>query len=485
MDEKKYQIFISSTYKDLELARDKIIETILKLYHFPVGMEMFSADDDEQWEVIQDTIDISDYYILIIGHRYGSVTDEGISYTEKEYDYAKSKNIPILAFIRNRDVATKPHERDEDPAMAKKVDAFIQKASSSKMCDFWDNDDDLSTKVAIALPKIFRKNPRTGWVRGNLAISAEVSEEMALLSKENRTVRDENEKLQQLLSTRKPIVSSTLNGKSTLEVEFEEKENLSFALNGNDLPFWTLEYPESIDINEIPEHLKPYLRENDYLKVREYNNSLPTNEEIDEHNLYRELYFRMNGTALEIEIEIKNEGSTKANEIHIDLDFPDFVTVMSKSDIKGFDHPKSPIPSNPLKEAEEEYEKEQKRKLTPFAMSNFTDHIRDFSHFGLSSPSRSFHDTIAALDINKEVTSDFDRDNRKLTIRVKSILHTRKISIQKYFIIPIRPGEGDISISTVCEEYSEPKLSNIPLIIKQNKANQALNIDSGNSPAAS
>ena len=37
MDHIKYQIFISSTYKDLELARDNIIETILKLYHFPVG----------------------------------------------------------------------------------------------------------------------------------------------------------------------------------------------------------------------------------------------------------------------------------------------------------------------------------------------------------------------------------------------------------------------------------------------------------------
>jgi hypothetical protein len=64
MDEIKYQIFVSSTYKDLIEAREKIIETILKLYHFPVGMEMFSADDDEQWEVIKDTIDISDYYVL-------------------------------------------------------------------------------------------------------------------------------------------------------------------------------------------------------------------------------------------------------------------------------------------------------------------------------------------------------------------------------------------------------------------------------------
>jgi hypothetical protein len=32
MEEKKYQIFVSSTYKDLIDAREKVFETILKLY---------------------------------------------------------------------------------------------------------------------------------------------------------------------------------------------------------------------------------------------------------------------------------------------------------------------------------------------------------------------------------------------------------------------------------------------------------------------
>ena len=43
--EKKYQIFISSTYEDLKEERDKVQRAILSMYQFPVGMEMFSADD--------------------------------------------------------------------------------------------------------------------------------------------------------------------------------------------------------------------------------------------------------------------------------------------------------------------------------------------------------------------------------------------------------------------------------------------------------
>ena len=38
--EKKYQVFISSTYKDLIEARSKVRDAILSMMHFPVGMEM-------------------------------------------------------------------------------------------------------------------------------------------------------------------------------------------------------------------------------------------------------------------------------------------------------------------------------------------------------------------------------------------------------------------------------------------------------------
>lgn len=103
--EKKYQIFISSTYEDLKEERKKVQDTILSMYQFPIGMEMFSAADEEQWEIIRETIDSSDYYVLIIGHRYGSVIDKGkyagISYTQKEFRYAlKQKNTCIGFFDR-------------------------------------------------------------------------------------------------------------------------------------------------------------------------------------------------------------------------------------------------------------------------------------------------------------------------------------------------------------------------------------------------
>ena len=65
--EKKYQFFISSTYEDLKEERNKAIQAILTMNQFPSGMEMFSAADDDQWKIIKEAIDSSDFYILIIG----------------------------------------------------------------------------------------------------------------------------------------------------------------------------------------------------------------------------------------------------------------------------------------------------------------------------------------------------------------------------------------------------------------------------------
>lgn len=166
---KKYQIFISSTYKDLVAARQKVVEAILRVNHFPIGMEMFSAADEEQWEIIKRTIDCSDYYVLIIGHRYGSQLPDNVSYTEKEYDYAKSKGIPVMAFVRRRQVPTIPDEREIDSDKIQRLDSFISKAQGN-MCDFWSNVDELAALVTQALWKMMDQKPRTGWIRADRTV---------------------------------------------------------------------------------------------------------------------------------------------------------------------------------------------------------------------------------------------------------------------------------------------------------------------------
>lgn len=88
---RRYQIFISSTVKDLEKERALLTQSILRKGYYPAGMEWFPGIDEEQFEYIKQVIDDSDYYVILLGGLYGTITSDGKSYTEKEYDYAIKK----------------------------------------------------------------------------------------------------------------------------------------------------------------------------------------------------------------------------------------------------------------------------------------------------------------------------------------------------------------------------------------------------------
>ncbi len=185
---KKYQIFVSSTYEDLKDERDLVIKAILEMGHIPVGMEMFSAGDEQQWKLIQTQIDDCDYYVVISAFRYGSL-DGDISYTEKEYDYASSQGIPVLGFLVNEEVKWPASKVDKSSGKIKKLALFKSKIQN-KIASYWDDKNDLYGKVSISLMKQFNTNPRTGWVKSNEQTGPEVLKEISRLSNENSELRN-------------------------------------------------------------------------------------------------------------------------------------------------------------------------------------------------------------------------------------------------------------------------------------------------------
>lgn len=192
--DKKYQVFISSTYEDLKEERDQAIKAVLEMGHIPVGMEMFSAGDEEQWQLIARQIESTDYYVIIVGHRYGSETPEGISYTEKEYDYAKSCGVPILGFVIDDKAAWPSDLVDTNSKKKKKLDLFKSKVKT-KLVQFWSGKEDLHGKISISLIKAMNMNPRTGWSRADESIGVNITKELSRLSEENSRLREENRKL--------------------------------------------------------------------------------------------------------------------------------------------------------------------------------------------------------------------------------------------------------------------------------------------------
>lgn len=208
--EKKYQVFISSTYEDLKSERDQIIKAVLEMGHIPVGMEMFSAADEDQWKLIARQIEASDYYVVIVAHRYGSETSEGISFTEKEYDFANEIGVPTLGFVIDEDADWPSSKVDKTQKKLKKLKSFKSKVQS-KLVQFWSNKDELHGKASISLIKAMSINPQTGWIRADDALNPDVTNELTRLSTENSSLRQQIEKLEKQKVEAADEIRTTVN----------------------------------------------------------------------------------------------------------------------------------------------------------------------------------------------------------------------------------------------------------------------------------
>lgn len=177
---KKYQVFVSSTYIDLIPERQEIMNALLELDCIPAGMELFPAADEDQWSLIKGVIDECNYYIVLIDGRYGSLGQEGISYTEMEYRYAIESEKPVIAFL-HKEPESIPAKYTELEKEGKNQLKEFRELSQQKVCKYWKTPSELGSVVSRSLIMLQKKHPGTGWVRGNQVASSEASTEILRL----------------------------------------------------------------------------------------------------------------------------------------------------------------------------------------------------------------------------------------------------------------------------------------------------------------
>ncbi|MER8802116.1 DUF4062 domain-containing protein [Mesorhizobium sp. M0018] len=186
----RHQVFISSTFADLKEERAEVIQAIWELDCIPTGMEAFVASNESQWDVIKRVIDECDYYVLIIGGRYGSVTDEGISYTEKEYRYAKKTGLPVLAFIHGKPDEISVGKTEKDETLRKKLEAFRSEIMKDYPIREWSSASELGGLVSRSLIREIKINPRPGWIRNDGSSPIALLEQINRLTEENSKLRE-------------------------------------------------------------------------------------------------------------------------------------------------------------------------------------------------------------------------------------------------------------------------------------------------------
>lgn len=187
--DKIYQVFVSSTFEDLQEERKEVMQALLELDCMPAGMELFPASNDDQWTLIKRVIDACDYYLLIIGGRYGSTNEHGISYTQMEFEYALETGKPIISFLHKKPGDIPASKFEQDPEKRTKLDTFRELAQK-KLVRYWETPAELGSTVSRSMIKLIKDFPAEGWVRAGSAVDEKSVKEIARLQKENSDLKE-------------------------------------------------------------------------------------------------------------------------------------------------------------------------------------------------------------------------------------------------------------------------------------------------------
>lgn len=437
--EKKYQIFISSTYEDLIVERQKAIDTILAMNQFPVGMEMFSAADEEQWEIIKQTIDCSDFYVLIVGNKYGSVIpdgmpDAGISYTEKEFKYALEKKIPILAFIVAPGVIPTVDKAETDPVKVEALKLFKEKVKKDRLVKFWKNPDELSAQLSQSIYKAILRGSRPGWVRTTDFDIEKSHAEIIRLTERVHTLEALNADLK-LQNIRKPhLWISAVNDIDDDTGEIRDRDILRIE---NGVVSYSV---RPVNISDARNGLK--------YKDRMGEERYAPAEEV---RLFR--YICKN--AFSLLFHIHNDGNARATGVRVIWKFPNNLMVLSKTEL-------------------EEYMREDDITFAPDAYENWHERFYEKEDCKMTEGTDKFVsiDELVAIDDIADLLDPAENDGMcsifpgEVKLELEEIKHKDSTFYRGLYILPLSAGKYEIDCIILCNEFPEEVHQKIQVYIK-------------------
>ena len=261
---------------------------------------MFTANARKPWDVISEEIKDCDFYILLIGGRYGSycededVSDKKISFTHREFEYADSLGKPIITFIHKnwrdlpQDIKHIDWERENDRAdhtKQDKLDKFIALARDNKRRSSaqWSNSNELKYEVQRAIiNQISAMKETDGWIRANQFIShaSKTTTKDTLTSNDDYLTFDDSQEVKIFIETLLSFSDDSLRIKHMKQCSYtthinvlKDEEFVFFLISEIDINKHTYEYiSKIIEFVCYTTYLYPFSeRIKDYFKQLNYN----------------------------------------------------------------------------------------------------------------------------------------------------------------------------------------------------------------------
>lgn len=402
-------------------------------------MELFEASDKEQWQLITETIDASDYYVLIIRWKYGSIfnegADKGISYTEKELDYVVSTGVPVLAFIIAEDVPHTDAMREMDPDRAAALLRFISKVKTGRTVKQWHNADELASLLSQSLSKRIWRGDRPGWVRTTEFDIEKSHAEIIRLTERVHMLEALNADLKFEMN-RKPVLYVEIRPGVTVDGTVHT-ENLT--INGN-----------SIRMQVLPINMRDA---NDGII---YKDAFGKDIHVEREEVRKFRYICLNAFALQFNVH--NKGDARATGVRVQILFPNDLLVISEQELEEY------LTPNTIFFRENAFQNWNLRFFAP-SMPDGQETIAPTTAEHNADICMEKEDKFISLDeltmigdiadlldpaYNSESISIYPGE---LRLKNQQVGHKTRIPINGVYVLPTKPGKYEIICKIICDEY--------------------------------
>lgn len=138
--------------------------------------------------VAQRLIDACEYFVILLGGRYGTLSPLGLSFPHREYIFAATRRKPVLALIHDQPLGLPDDAREATREGQVRRDDFARLLENKVLTYRWRETAELTELMGQVMPAMMREYPTPGWVRADRMASGDetraLREQLAALEKE-------------------------------------------------------------------------------------------------------------------------------------------------------------------------------------------------------------------------------------------------------------------------------------------------------------
>ncbi len=173
----RYQIFISTSGRDMQPERMVLSQTLVGMGFFAWGLEHRTPLTTT---LARRQIDECDYVILLLGSQYGEQAISGVSYLSLEYEYALSQAKPIIVFMHEQPENREIDLQETHPQLKDKFLTFRKKLlHEAEHIFYFKTPRELELAVRLNIPLMVEQHMGQGWVPAHQA--QQLEDEIKLL----------------------------------------------------------------------------------------------------------------------------------------------------------------------------------------------------------------------------------------------------------------------------------------------------------------